>query len=237
VAVDNADLAADLIEDLGLTGDAADLLEDSIAAARDSRAATTIAGFLGVLWVAVGLGRMVSQVCNRPWQLPTRGVRVWLVSLGWLFGAIVLLGGAIAVTGLLSVLPAWLAPVQLVAGLALLAGFFLFTFRLLTNHELPLRSHLPGALAGAVGVQLLTLLSTLVLTNYVASASALYGSIGVVLGLLAYLLLFGRLLVYAVCFNVVLYEREHGTVRVEIDVPRFPGEVPLHAQRSGSVTR
>ena len=235
VAADNADLAADLIDDLDLTGDVAELVESSIDAARGSRAATTIAGFLGVLWVAVGLGRMVSQVCNRPWQLPTRGVRVWVVSFGWLLGAIVLLGGAIAVTGLLSVLPGWLAPLQVVAGLALLTGFFLFTFRLLTNHPLPLRSHLPGALAGAVGVWLLTLFSTLVLTRYIASASALYGSIGVVLGLLAWLLLFGRLLVYAVCLNVVLHERKHGTVRVEIDVPRFEGEVPLHALRSGAV--
>lgn len=235
MAVGNSDLAADVIEDLELTGDVADLVESSIDAAQDSRAATTVLGFLGLVWVAVGLGRMVSQVCNRPWQLPTRGVRVWLVSLGWLFGAIALLGGAIVVTGLLSVLPGLLAPLQVLAGLALLTGFFLFTFRLLTNHDLPLRAHLPGAVAGAVGVWLLTLFSTLLLTNYISSASALYGSIGVVLGLLAWLLLFGRLLVYAVCFNVVLYEREHGTVRVELDVPRFPGEVPLQAQRSGSV--
>ena len=39
VAVDNADLAADLIDDLGLTGDVADMLSDSIDAARDSRSA------------------------------------------------------------------------------------------------------------------------------------------------------------------------------------------------------
>ncbi len=235
MAVGNSDLAANVIEDLELTGDVAELVQTSVDAARDSRAATTLLGFLGLVWVAVGLGRMVSQVCNRPWQLPTRGVRVWLVSLGWLFGAIALLGGAIAVTGLLSVLPGLLAPLQVVAGLALLTAFFLFTFRVLTNHPLPLRSHLPGALAGAVGVWLLTLFSTLVLTHYIASASALYGSIGVVLGLLAWLLLFGRLLVYAVCLNVVLHEREHGTLRVEIDVPRFPGEVPLGANRSGAV--
>jgi membrane protein len=235
VAADNADLAADLIEDLGLTGDVADMVATSVDAARDSRGATTILGFLGVLWVAVGLGAMVSQVCNRPWQLPVRGLRGRLVSLGWLLGAIALLGGAIFATGLLEVLPGWLSPLQVLAGLALLVGFFLFTFRLLTNHPMSLRTHLPGALAGAVGVQVLNLFGALLLGNYVAGASALYGSIGVVLGLLAWLLLFGRLLVYAVCLNVVLHERAHGTVTVEIEVPRFAGEVPLQAERSGAV--
>ena len=46
---------------------------------------------------------------------------------------------------------------------------------------------------------------------------------------LAWLLFFGRLVVYASVVNVVRWEEDHGTVTVEIELPRVPGEVPLTA--------
>lgn len=65
--------------------------------------------------------------------------------------------------------------------------------------------------------------------------AALYGSIGVVLAILAWLFFFGRLLVYRAALNVVRYERRFGTVRVEVVAPRLPGEVALEANRSAVV--
>jgi hypothetical protein len=35
--------------------------------------------------------------------------------------------------------------------------------------------------------------------------------------------------------NVVLHERREGTVHVEVEGPRFPGEVPVTADRSAIV--
>ena len=58
---------------------------------------------------------------------------------------------------------------------------------------------------------------------------------GVVFAILAWLYFFGRLLVYASTLNVVLYEREKGTVTLEVEAPHMPGEVPLEATRSGVV--
>jgi len=69
----------------------------------------------------------------------------------------------------------------------------------------------------------------------VASSSALYGSIGVVFAILAWLALASRLVVYASALNVVRHEQRHGTVTVEIRVPRLAGEVPLRATRGGAV--
>ena len=69
----------------------------------------------------------------------------------------------------------------------------------------------------------------------VASSSALYGSIGVVFAVLAWLLLYARLIVYGAVLNVVRYEAAAGTVTVEIEVPRIDGEVPLTANRGGAV--
>jgi len=57
----------------------------------------------------------------------------------------------------------------------------------------------------------------------------------VVFAILAWLYFFGRLLVYASTLNVVLYERERGTVTLEVEAPRMPGEVPVEATRSGVV--
>jgi hypothetical protein len=38
-----------------------------------------------------------------------------------------------------------------------------------------------------------------------------------------------------VVLNVVLHERAHGTVHVEVEAPRFDGEVPLTADRSATI--
>jgi membrane protein len=70
----------------------------------------------------------------------------------------------------------------------------------------------------------------------VASSSALYGSLGVVFAILAWLALTARLVVYAAAFNVVRYEQKHGTVTVDIQVPHISGQVPLEATRGGAVS-
>ena len=57
----------------------------------------------------------------------------------------------------------------------------------------------------------------------VASASALYGSLGVVFATLAWLLFFGRLVVYSAVIDVVLYEARAGTMVSVVEVPRHEG--------------
>ena len=68
----------------------------------------------------------------------------------------------------------------------------------------------------------------------VESSSALYGTIGVVFALLAYILLYARIFVYGAVVNVHLWERGAGTVSVQLEVPRFEGEVPVVATRGGA---
>lgn len=235
VSAGDSTVAGDLINGLGLTGESATFLIDALDAAEEGRAGASILGFAGLLWTSIGVVGAIEHVCDRAWQLPTRGLIGKVVAVGWLFGSLLLLGASFTLAGLLTVLPGWLAPVQVVAGIALLVGFFLFTFRLLTSRTLPLRDHLPGAVLGGVGFHLLTVVAAVVVPRQAASSSALFGSIGVVFALLAWLLLFGRLLVYAVVLNVVLHERSHGTVRVEVEAPRFDGEVPVAADRSAVV--
>jgi uncharacterized BrkB/YihY/UPF0761 family membrane protein len=69
----------------------------------------------------------------------------------------------------------------------------------------------------------------------VASSSALYGSLGIVFAILAWLALAARLILYCSALNVVRYEQRHGTVTVELEVPHIEGEVPVEATRGGAV--
>ena len=115
-------------------------------------------------------------------------------------------------------------------------AIFLWMFRTLTNVTVPWRDHLPGAVAGAVGLEVLKLVGTVYVPRVVSSASALYGSLGVVFAILAWLALLSRLVVYASAFNVIRHEQRYGTVTVEIKVPHIEGEVPLEVNRGGAVT-
>jgi uncharacterized BrkB/YihY/UPF0761 family membrane protein len=94
---------------------------------------------------------------------------------------------------------------------------------------------LPGALMAGIGLQVLTSVGAYVVPRTVANASGLYGSLGVVFAILAWLFFFGRLIVYASILNVVLYERDRGTVTLDIEAPRIPGQVPVVADRGGVV--
>lgn len=204
----DSSLANDVVSALGLTGESATVVTEGVDAAEHGRGGASIIGFVGLVWASLGVVGAVEHVCDRAWQVPGRGLFGKLIAFAWLLGALVLLGGAVALAGLLSVLPGWLAPIQVIGGLGLLVAFFLYTFRTLTSKALPLSAHLPGALLGGLGFHVLTIVAALVVPRQAASSSALYGSIGVVFAVLAWLLLFGRLFVYSVVLNVVLYERD-----------------------------
>ncbi len=235
IAAGDDSLASDLVGNLGLTGDTAEFLVDALESAEEGRAGASVVGFGGFVWTTLGVVGAIGHVCDRAWQVPSRGLIGKLVSLSWLLGFLVMLGGSIALAALLTVLPSWLAPLQVLGGVFLLIGFFLFTFRVLTSRKLPLSDHLPGAIMAGIGFHLLTILAAVIVPRQAATSSALYGSIGVIFALVAWLLLFGRLLVYAAVLNVVLHEHHHGTVTVEVAAPRFEGEVPVTGDRSAIV--
>jgi len=237
LSTSDEDLGARLIRELGMTGSAAEYLREGLDAAERNRTSSSIVGFLGFVWTSIGVVGAIQHVCDRAWQVAGRGVKDKLVAAGWLFVSLLVLGLAVAAAGLVPALPGWLLPIGMLVGIASGCTFYLWTFRVLTAKALALREHLPGALVGGVGLFGLTRLGGFLIGRQVESSSALYGSIGVVFAVLAYLLLFGRLLVYAVCLNVVLHERRYGVVHVEVAVPRFEGEVPVEADRSAVVKK
>lgn len=124
----------------------------------------------------------------------------------WLAGAAMLFVGSAAVTTMLNWLPGFVAPLGIVVGLIVDFGLWLWTLHVLPNRRVPWRALVPGALLGATGMEVLKLVGAVYVPRAIAHSSTLYGSIGIVFAVLAWLLLFARLVVYASVLNVVRWE-------------------------------
>lgn len=234
VASDDPTLAADAAGRLGLTGDAAKLLTDTVETARESRGGALGLGTLGLLWSGLGVVATLQAAFAAAWQVSTSGWRAKVRAIAWIAGTSVLLASSAGLAGVLGALPAWTA-LAIPVGFAVDLALWLWTFRLLSSTDVPWRAHLPGAVLGAVGLGALKAVGALWVPRAVAASSALYGSLGVVFAVLAWLALFGRLAVYAVSLNVVRWEARNGTVAGVVELPRLP-DAPRAAQltRSGA---
>lgn len=240
VSAGDADLAEDVIENLGLDGAAAETITSAIDTARDSRRTASIVGLVGLVWGGLGVAAAVSLAVRAPWQRKDPGLRAKGRGIIWLLGGVIPFLGAVGAGGLLNrapeTVPRWLTSLGLVAlGLVLELLFFLWTFWINAEGKVGWRSLLPGAVVGAVGFEILKVVGATVVPRMVASSSSLYGPIGVVLALLAWFALFARLIVYCSALNATLYERRVGFVTLDVSALRLEGEVPLSVDRGGAV--
>jgi inner membrane protein YhjD len=228
----HTDVAGRIVAQLGLKGESAKMLTDAVAAAERSRKAASVVGFLGLLWSGLGLVGALQYAYNSVWQVNDRGVKDKAFGLVWLVGGAVLFVGGAAATTALRWLPGFLAPIGILVTFGVSFGLWLWTSRVLPNTKLPWRDLVPGALLGAVGLEVLKAVGAYYVPRAVASSSQLYGSLGIVFAILAWLLLFGRLVVYSAVLNVVRYEQHQGTIRAVVEAPPVPGVRPV-ANRSG----
>jgi membrane protein len=235
VSSNDAGFAVDLVEQLGLSGSAADTVTDALKTAEGSRQAASIVGLLGLLWSGLGVVGSLQTALNAVWQVKGRGLVDRLVALRWLLGAGVLFLLTAALGPLLALAPGPAKPLTVLLGLALTTVLFLWTYTSLGNSNVGWRTNLPGALLVAVGFEILKAVGSVYIPRAVSSSSALYGSLGVVFATLAWLLLYGRLIVYGAVVNVLRHESTAGTVTAQIEVPRIDGEVPLTVNRGGAV--
>ncbi|MEY2567155.1 MAG: rane protein [Actinomycetota bacterium] len=233
VAAGHADLPGRVIGNLGLSGDAAKLVTDSIHKAQQTRGAALGIGTAGLLWSGLGLVAALQVALNAVWQVPSRGLKDKLYGLAWLAGAGVIMAASFAITAAVNFLPGVLAPLALLVAFGVNLALWLWSMKVLQNRSVDWKSLLPGAVFGAVGLEVLKAVGAIYVPRAVASSSALYGTIGTVFAVLAWLVFFGRLVVYATVVNVVRWEEDHGTVTAEIELPRLPGQVPVAATRSG----
>jgi membrane protein len=168
--------------------------------------------FLG----ALGIATAMQNALNAAWEVPfsrrpgfpkalLRSVALILVvGIGQIvtFGLSGIAGG----TGhLISGTGAHVAAVAL--SLVLNIALFWAAFRLATAREVATRDLLLGALIAAPAWQVLQLAGGYLVAHQLARSSSLYGTFGVVLGLLAWLYLEAQITLYAVEVNVTAVRR------------------------------
>ena len=224
VAAGNTNFSADVIEYLGISGEAEENITKALRKAQESRRLASAIGVVGLLWSGLGLVAAVQYAINAAWQVAGRGWRDKLKGLTWLAGAALLFATSFATSTVISVLPKFLAPLTTLAALSLNLGLWLWTFKVLSTRDIDWKSLLPGAVVAAIGLEILKAIGAFYVPWAVTHASALYGTLGVVFATLAWLLFFGRLVVYAAVVNVIQWEEHHGTVTLEMEVPKVTGE-------------
>ncbi|MDQ4089393.1 MAG: YihY/virulence factor BrkB family protein [Actinomycetota bacterium] len=236
VAAGSTDFTDDVIRGLGIRDEtAAENIENALATAQEKRRVASVVGIVGLLWSGLGLVAAVQYAINAAWQVAGRGWRDKLKGLLWLAGAAVLFLTSFATTAAINWLPKLLTPLTTVASLSVSTGLWLWTFKTLSTREVGWKALVPGAVVGAIGLEVLKVVGGIYVPRAVSSASALYGSFGIVFAILAWLLFFGRLVVYAAVVNVVCWEEDHGTVVLEMEVPRVDPETtaPVDVTRAG----
>jgi membrane protein len=227
------DLASQVVSRLGLTDDTVTrAVNGAIAQAERSRRGASLIGVAGLLWSGLGVVAALQYAFDNVWQVSGRGLRDKLGGLVWLAGSGLILVASFALTVVVNFVPL-LAPLTVPLGVVVNLTLWLWTLKELTNVGAGWRAHLPGGVLGAVGLEVLKVVGAVYVPKAVASSSALYGSIGIVFAILAWLFLLGRLTVYCAALNVVRWEEEHGTVTAEIELPKHPDLVPVEATRAG----
>ena len=239
----NANFAGDAITKLGLTGSSADTFRSAISASENNRAATSIIGFLSLLWTGMGLVSAIKAGGDRAWQLADSAASSLARVAAWLIGLLVLGGAVVASSAFIRFLPGILAPVLLLTGLFVGIALFWWTGWILTAVRLPPSSHRPGALVCGTLFYVITTFGTTYLSSQIAKSSAAFGVIGGIVAILAWFALLGRLLVYSAVINVVLHERQYGTVTANVSAPALPSSVshpspmpPYDSNRSGLIS-
>ena len=194
----------------GLTSQVSATVAQASAEAHSGRAVLIGIGLVLVLVTSWGVLRTVRLVHAAAWQIETpplvRGPHALAAVVGGPF-AIAVLAGLAGVARSHLPLPIGVL-VILIWGCAV-GGLWLLASVRLPRRDAPVAALLPGAAAIAAGAVAIHLVTMYYLANKLATASALYGTLGLTATMLVYLFIIGRLIVVAAELNAVVWERSH----------------------------
>ena len=170
-------------------------VSDFLKSAIDGRASVGLLGLVALTWTASGFAARARFALGaifrtaRPGLVTGRLAAIWqgLPIMIGLLASIAAMGIAGGMGPGSASSPAWRAGSEI---LLLAASFvvFLFAYRVLTPGDGPtLRGHVKGALLFTVGFAIARAVGETYVANVVARATALYGAIGAIFGLLAFL--------------------------------------------------
>jgi YihY family inner membrane protein len=172
-----------------------------------------IVGLLGLVWGALGAAQAVQFALQEVWDVPNKHRPSFFTRLFRGLSFFALLGfGFLAISALTALgsivgqsIGAGVLGVIVAGGVSIL--LYLCVFRLLSPRTLSWGDLLPGAVVGGIGWEVLQTVGTGLVTHQLKHASQLYGSVGLVLGLISFLSLGAQLTIYSAEINVVRYRR------------------------------
>lgn len=203
----DVDIAAEITKWLGLSGDAADLVTNAVRTASNSARFATVIGFVGVLTIGTSFAGAIATSYNLAWDVKNRGLIERARALVWLLGAGVLVSFSVWTTVLWTRFPSELAFLVVIATLIANAVLWLFTSWWLPNRKTTFRAMLPAAMAGAAMLEALKVIGGIWVPRLVTRSSELWGTIGAVFALIAWILFFGRVVVYVTIIEALEAER------------------------------
>ncbi len=201
--------AQTVIDELGVRGQAATVIADSIEHSEQVHVTSSIVGLLGVLWAALAVTGALRRTVDAVWGVPDVGWTARLRSLPWAVVAAVLGAGSVASTAW----SAWSGQgsrlAAAVLGLAFttaLAAWFLSRLGscVTTRHALVVSTAVL-----AVGLEVIKYGAAFVVPSLISRESLLYGSLGTALGLLVLVLVTSWLMLIATALAAELSVAEH----------------------------
>jgi YihY family inner membrane protein len=172
-----------------------------------------IVGGLGTLLAGLGVTQAIQNAFNLVYAVPhrtrpdafmsrLRGLRVLL--LVGVLQVVSSAGNGVVASGLTG---RWITIAGLVGSVLLNLVLFTVAFRLLLGRAVPFAELRPGILLATVGWTALQAAGGLYVAHVIANSRATYGTFATVIGLLVWLYLGARIVVYAAEINVVLTRR------------------------------
>jgi uncharacterized BrkB/YihY/UPF0761 family membrane protein len=194
----------------GLGGALADAVGDAVRSSQTARWWLLLVGFWLLLWTGYMGAKALVLVHATLWGLPPVRLRNALLA------SLAFTGLAVGFLAALS-LTRWLRTESDVVGLVATVALVLVPFAMwlavssvLPNRASSWRDLVPGAALVALGVEALHLFTVVFLGPRLASATELYGGIGVATTILVWLYLAGRLVIAAGILNATMVERRDG---------------------------
>jgi YihY family inner membrane protein len=166
-------------------------------------------GLAGLVWGSLGVTQSVQYAFAEVWHIPYKDRPAFLVRVLRGLTLFALLGTGVVVTAVLASLGPLLGHSAIagaagfVGGTGVSIALYVTVFRMLSPKSLRWTELLAGAIVAGVGWQVLELIGVQLVQHQLRHSSQLYGTAGVVLGLISFLVLVAQLTLYGIEINVV----------------------------------
>ncbi len=188
-------------------------LANNIHALHRNSAISLAIGIIGLVLGSQGASQSSQYAMAQVWNIPVTQRPNYLSRLARTAGLILVLGLFFVLGATLSAFSSstsqnyLLRAVALVFSIAVNLALYLIAFRLLTPKQIETKHLVVGALVGGVAWTILQLLSGYLVSHQLRHASQVYGFFAVVLGILSWIYLGARVLIYSAEINVVITRR------------------------------